>query len=50
MMVLGPSGSGKEVLARYIHQQSPRHEGHIRLRLTVRQFQKKYVGINAIWL
>jgi two-component system response regulator FlrC len=27
VMVLGPSGSGKEVLARYIHQQSPRHEG-----------------------
>jgi two-component system response regulator FlrC len=26
-MVLGPSGSGKEVLARYIHQQSPRHAG-----------------------
>lgn len=24
VMVLGPSGSGKEVLARYIHQQSPR--------------------------
>jgi len=27
VMVLGPSGSGKEVLARYIHQQSPRHDG-----------------------
>lgn len=27
VMVLGPSGSGKEVLARYIHQQSPRHAG-----------------------
>lgn len=27
VMVLGPSGSGKEVLARYIHQQSPRFEG-----------------------
>lgn len=27
VMVLGPSGSGKEVLARYIHQQSSRHEG-----------------------
>lgn len=27
VMVLGPSGSGKEVLARYIHLQSPRHEG-----------------------
>ncbi len=27
VMVLGPSGSGKEVLARYIHLQSPRHDG-----------------------
>lgn len=27
VLVLGPSGSGKEVLARYIHQQSPRHTG-----------------------
>lgn len=27
VMVLGPSGSGKEVLARYIHQQSGRHDG-----------------------
>lgn len=27
VMVLGPSGSGKEVLARYIHQQSGRHAG-----------------------
>ncbi|WAJ69321.1 sigma-54 dependent transcriptional regulator [Catenovulum adriaticum] len=26
VMVLGPSGSGKEVLARYIHQQSPRKD------------------------
>ncbi|MDC0601555.1 sigma-54 dependent transcriptional regulator [Aliiglaciecola sp.] len=26
VMVLGPSGSGKEVLARYIHDQSSRHE------------------------
>jgi two-component system response regulator FlrC len=26
VMVLGPSGSGKEVLARYIHDQSQRHE------------------------
>ncbi|WP_348734382.1 sigma-54 dependent transcriptional regulator [Rheinheimera texasensis] len=27
VMVLGPSGSGKEVLARYIHQQSGRQDG-----------------------
>ena len=27
VMVLGPSGSGKEVLARYIHEQSNRKEG-----------------------
>ncbi|MEN3158815.1 sigma-54 dependent transcriptional regulator [Alkalimonas sp. NCh-2] len=27
VMVTGPSGSGKEVLAQYIHQQSPRAEG-----------------------
>lgn len=27
VMVLGPSGSGKEVLARYIHLQSARHDG-----------------------
>lgn len=27
VMILGPSGSGKEVLARYIHQQSERNEG-----------------------
>ncbi len=27
VMVLGPSGSGKEVLARYIHTQSGRHDG-----------------------
>ena len=27
VMVLGPSGSGKEVLARYIHLQSARHNG-----------------------
>lgn len=27
VLVLGPSGSGKEVLARYIHQQSPRQQG-----------------------
>lgn len=27
VMVLGPSGSGKEVLARFIHQQSGRHDG-----------------------
>ncbi|MGQ8366379.1 sigma-54-dependent transcriptional regulator [Glaciecola sp. 1036] len=26
VMVLGPSGSGKEVLSRYIHDQSPRNE------------------------
>lgn len=26
VMVLGPSGSGKEVLARYIHKESPRHD------------------------
>ncbi|MDF0532973.1 sigma-54 dependent transcriptional regulator [Shewanella sp. A32] len=26
VMILGPSGSGKEVLARYIHQKSPRSE------------------------
>ncbi|WP_333607807.1 sigma-54-dependent transcriptional regulator [Arsukibacterium sp.] len=27
VMILGPSGSGKEVLARYIHQQSSRQKG-----------------------
>ncbi|WP_419569554.1 sigma-54-dependent transcriptional regulator [Rheinheimera sp.] len=27
VLVLGPSGCGKEVLARYIHQQSPRQSG-----------------------
>ncbi|MFQ6370318.1 sigma-54-dependent transcriptional regulator [Shewanella sp. YIC-542] len=27
VMILGPSGSGKEVLARYIHQKSPRLHG-----------------------
>lgn len=26
VMILGPSGSGKEVLARYIHQKSPRND------------------------
>lgn len=27
VMITGPSGSGKEVLSQYIHQQSARHEG-----------------------
>ncbi|QBF81748.1 sigma-54-dependent Fis family transcriptional regulator [Shewanella maritima] len=26
VMIMGPSGSGKEVMARYIHDNSPRHE------------------------
>lgn len=26
VMIMGPSGSGKEVLARFIHQNSPRHQ------------------------